>query len=73
MTEPYHCAICGEPVDPQVDILYKAGSKSLFPVHRGECAETVRDGVVTVRKVLERRFPMFKATRKFLTAVLGGK
>lgn len=70
VAKQYKCAVCGDEVDPAVDILYRAGSTSLFPVHRDECASVVRDGVVTARKLIERRFPIIKAARKFLNAIM---
>jgi hypothetical protein len=55
--------VCGKPVDPNVDIMLTAGNMELLPVHRGECRNTIKRGVVAMRELIEARYPVVRFMR----------
>jgi hypothetical protein len=62
--------VCGQPVDPNVDILLTVGGKSLFPVHQGACRQSVRNGVVAVRDIVETRYPAVRVARTIFSEIM---
>lgn len=49
----HYCRICGQPVDPQRDIMFGAAGRPLFAAHAGECEAKVRQGVGLIGQTLQ--------------------
>jgi len=64
------CIVCGKPVNPSADIMLTVGGITLVPVHHGPCRETVRQGVLATREVVEHRYPIVKFARTLFQEIM---
>jgi hypothetical protein len=73
----YYCRVCGEPVDPKVDVAFGHRGKVMFAAHEGRCAEVVRQSVSGLGQVanvlLQRKAPKLHAVLGAVRQALGGE
>lgn len=64
------CVVCGEPVDPKIDVMLRVGKKNLTATHAGRCTELARTGVVVARDLVEARYPIVRGLRNAVSSIL---